>query len=96
MPHKNVPVFERRSVTRTIINRDALFFFGGQPAPLPCCIRNVTNIGAGIALSDATAVPFEFDISFDRFRSRRVCRLVWRRDDFVGVAFTDEPPAAAS
>jgi hypothetical protein len=90
-----MPVFERRSIARTMINRDALLFFCGQSGPFPCCVRNVTNIGAGIELNGTIAVPSRFDVSFDRFRTKRVCRLVWCHDDFIGVAFEDEAPPAA-
>jgi hypothetical protein len=94
MTHDIVPALERRAIARTTINRDALLFFRGESGPSPCCIRNITNLGAGIQLDGTTVVPDEFDISFDRFRTRRVCRLIWSRGDFVGVAFTDETSAA--
>jgi hypothetical protein len=94
MMHNETPVVERRSITRTTINRDALLFFPGQSGPFPCCVRNVTNLGAGIELNGAIALPLQFDVSFDRFRTKRTCRLVWsRHDDFVGVAFTEEAPS---
>jgi hypothetical protein len=93
MSHNIVPVLERRAIARTTINRDALLFFRGQSGPFPCCIRNVTNLGAGIELNGTTDLPDEFDVSFDRFRTRRICRLIWRRGDFVGVAFADEASA---
>jgi hypothetical protein len=32
-------------------------------------------------------VPSEFGISFDSFRTMRLCRMVWRQGDFLGVAF---------
>jgi hypothetical protein len=42
---------ERRAVGRTTINRDVLMFFIGQDRFHPCCVRDVTNLGACIRLN---------------------------------------------
>jgi hypothetical protein len=76
---------ERRAVARTTINRDVLMFFNGNIHA--CCVRNVTNHGAGLRLNGLNIVPSEFGISFDNFHTMRCCRLIWRDGDFVGVAF---------
>ena len=80
-------LFERRSKGRTIINRGALMFFAGQAGVHACCVRDVTNDGAGIRLSGLNIMPSEFDVSFDNFRTMRLCRLKWRDGDFAGVTF---------
>jgi hypothetical protein len=77
---------ERRTVGRTTINRDVLMFFAGQDGVRACCVRNVTNHGAGLRLNGQNIVPSEFGISFDNFRTMRRCRLIWRDGDFVGAA----------
>jgi hypothetical protein len=76
---------ERRAIGRTIINRQALLFFTGQSGVHGCCVRDITNHGAGIRLNGLNMVPLDFDVSFDNFRSVRRCRLIWREGDFVGV-----------
>jgi hypothetical protein len=78
---------ERRAVGRTTINRDALMYFSGQEIVHACCVRNVTNHGASLRLNGLNLLPSEFGISFDRFRTMRRCRLVWRDGDFVGATF---------
>jgi hypothetical protein len=78
---------ERRAVGRTTINRDVLMFFTGQDRVHECCVRNVTNRGASLRLNGVNIVPSEFGISFDKFRTMRRCRLIWRDGDFVGAAF---------
>jgi hypothetical protein len=78
---------ERRAVGRTTINRDALMYFAGRELVHACCVRNVTSHGAGLRLNGLNIIPSEFGISFDDFCTMRVCRLVWRDGDFVGVAF---------
>jgi hypothetical protein len=42
---------ERRAVSRTTINRDVLMFFTGQDRVHACCVRDVTNHGAGLRLN---------------------------------------------
>jgi hypothetical protein len=78
---------ERRAVGRTRINRDVLMFFAGQEPEHACCVRDVTNQGAGLKLNGLNIVPSEFGISFDNFRTMRRCRLIWRDGDLVGVKF---------
>ena len=83
-PPQNV---ERRAVGRTTIDRNVLMFFSGQKDVRACCVRNVTNQGAGLRLNGLNILPSEFGISFDNFRSMRKCRLIWRDGDFVGLRF---------
>jgi hypothetical protein len=78
---------ERRSVGRTRINRNALLFFAGQTGVFSCCVRDVTNQGAGIRLEGLNVLPVDFDLSFDNFRTIRASRVIWRDGDFVGIAF---------
>jgi hypothetical protein len=78
---------ERRAVGRTTINRDVSMFFVGQDRIHPCCVRDVTNLGAGIRLNGLNIVPSEFGISFDGFHTMRLCELIWREGDFLGAAF---------
>jgi hypothetical protein len=78
---------ERRAVGRTTINRDVLMFFTGQDRVYACCVRDVTNRGAGLRLNGLNILLSEFGISFDKFRTIRRCRLIRRDGDFVGVTF---------
>jgi hypothetical protein len=78
---------ERRSIGRTRINRNALLFFAGRTGVFSCCVRDVTNLGAGIRLEGLSVLPVDFDLSFDNFRTIRECRVIWRDGDFVGIAF---------
>jgi len=79
--------FERRSVTRTTISKDALLFFDAQRGVLTCRVQDVTNSGAGIELHSLNLLPLNFELSFDSFHTVRECRVIWRQGDFVGVAF---------
>ena len=53
----------------------------------PAEVRDVTNAGAQIRLNGLNVLPPNFELSFDNFRTVRKCRLIWRRGDFIGIAF---------
>jgi hypothetical protein len=76
---------ERRSIGRTIINRNASLLLVGRPGLVSCSVHDVTNHGAGIRLNCPSALPIDFELSFDNFRTARNCHLVWRNGDFLGV-----------
>lgn len=78
---------DRRAIGRTKIAKGALLFFGESVGISSCTVCDVTNSGAGIRLQGLKILPLEFALSFDNFRSVRMCRLVWRQSDFFGVAF---------
>jgi hypothetical protein len=79
--------FERRSIGRTRIAKGASLFFSAQTGVHSCGVTDITNVGAGIRTQDLPALPLNFELSFDNFRTVRKCRLIWRDGDFVGVAF---------
>jgi hypothetical protein len=53
---------ERRKIGRTRINRSALLFFTGRTGVYSCCVRDVTNQGAGIRLEGLNILPVAFDV----------------------------------
>ena len=78
---------DRRSIGRTKIAKSALLFFGEKTGVHSCTVRDVTNRGAGIRAHDLKVVPVNFALSFDNFRTVRMCRLIWRQGEFLGLAF---------
>jgi hypothetical protein len=82
-----MPMTDRRSTGRTKITKGALLFFGENGGVYACTVHDVTNSGAGIQLQGLKLIPLEFALSFDNFRSVRMCRLVWRKGDIFGATF---------
>jgi len=85
--HPGERAVERRSIGRTKILKGAQLFLSDKTGVHPCTVRNVTNVGAGIRAQDLKVLPLSFALSFDNFRSVRMCRLIWRQSDFFGAAF---------
>ena len=79
--------YERRFVCRTKIFKGALLFFSEKTGVHSCTVRDVTNVGAGIRVQNLKVIPLDFALSFDNFLTVRMCHLIWRQGDFLGVAF---------
>jgi hypothetical protein len=81
------PNNDRRLVGRTRVEKGALLFFKGQLGVRACDLTDVTNRGAGIRTHHLSVLPTSFDLTFDNFRTVRKCRLIWRKGDYLGLAF---------
>jgi hypothetical protein len=80
-------MFERREITRTKIVKVAQIALDQCPLVFQCNVHNITDAGACLELYDAPALPQLLDLSFDSFRTRRRCRVLWRNDTRAGVTF---------
>jgi hypothetical protein len=86
---------ERRDVARTRIRRNAEIVVIRRGADkVQVTLDNLTSTGACLTLASTDMVPDTFDLTFDRGRSCRPCRVKWRRGDQLGVSF--EKPAEPS
>jgi hypothetical protein len=55
----------------------------------PCTVLDVSQGGGRIRLDAPVSVPDQFHLLFTRTASvRRECRVIWRHDDCLGVAFS--------
>jgi hypothetical protein len=61
----------------------------GQGSPMrDCTLVDISDLGARLAINHAENVPDVFAIFLSPFaRPFRKCRLVWRKDEHVGVEF---------
>jgi hypothetical protein len=83
---------ERRSVGRTRLVKHAKIFT--DRSTIPCTVVDLTNRGACIELPDTRDVPDRFELSFGNRHAHRTCRVTWRTENQLGVAFdrSDSPP----
>jgi hypothetical protein len=52
-----------------------------------CLVRDLTNVGAQIEVSNAIHLPEVLEMTFDGGRSIRRCRIVWRTISGLGLEF---------
>ena len=77
---------ERRRLARSRVIKGAKLVVGTSSV-VDCVVRNLTNTGARIVVSNTAELPENLVLTFDGGRSLRPCRLVWRRLDETGVEF---------
>jgi hypothetical protein len=80
-------MIERRALERIEINQPALLHLDGVRGVHPCMVMNFHNQGAKLRCSTFHTVAFEFDLSFDGFKTTKRCHVVWRDGNSSGVEF---------
>jgi hypothetical protein len=85
---------ERRNCGRKRSLLGARIVFNNRSASLDCVLRNMSERGARIALSDAVTVPNEFELLVPRMGQNFRARLRWRSEAGCGVEFLASAPAA--
>ena len=78
---------ERRTVKRTRVSRNAKIIVPRRSPVIFCTVENITSGGACLKLASTFGVPPTFDLTFEHGRTRRWCRVVWRTNNKLGVAF---------
>src|ERR1700680_3731326 len=78
---------ERRAWPRSRVSRGAEIILGRGSPIIVCMLHDLTNFGVCMSLTGAELLPETFELTFDHGRSSRPCRVRWRLDDKVGVAF---------
>ena len=68
--------------------------FNNGNATMDCLVRDLSGIGARLALSETAALPDAFDLLIPAKDKVYKAALRWRRSDGVGVAFLDDRQAA--
>jgi len=78
---------ERRAVKRTRVSRNAKIIVPRRSPVIFCTVENITSVGACLKVARTFGVPETFDLTFEHGRTRRRCRVVWRTNNKLGVAF---------
>jgi hypothetical protein len=89
---------ERRAFRRTTVLRNAKIILGHRSPMVSCTLKDLTSHGACLSVASTYRLPDTFELTFEHGRSRRVCRVMWRTHDKLGVSFDplEEQPAAAA
>jgi len=90
---------ELRKISRKSLSgsaQRALIDFGDGSSPHNCMICDVSQQGARIAVVRQIDIPDEFRLMLGGGGAHRRCRVVWRSEQQVGVAFLTEPQNAVA
>ena len=80
----------RRGEARHRVARTATISDQTAPSPIPCVILDVSASGARLDVHASATVPQRFKLLIDIDGSERLCEVVWRRNNAVGVRFCDK------
>lgn len=70
--------------------------YAGGIGTASCVVRNLSETGAKLTLSESLNLPTHFDLVIAQKNAVHRCELRWRRGEEAGVAFLDaSAPAAA-
>ncbi len=85
---------DRRESVRDKVMYGGVAEIGDHGATRECIVRNISDHGATIEFSDVAQLPKEqLALRIARKGRSFFARVVWWRDNFVGVAFRAESPA---
>jgi hypothetical protein len=85
---------DRRQTTRDKVLYGGVAKLGETGVTKDCVVRNISEKGANIEFSNVVKFPKEqMSLTVARKGRSFLAKIVWWRDNFVGVAFSDEPPA---
>jgi hypothetical protein len=87
---------ERRAFRRTNVLRNAKIILGHRSPIVSCTLKDLTSHGACLSVASTYGLPDLFELTFEHGRSRRVCRVMWRTHDKLGVSFDPEMEQAAA
>ena len=85
---------DRRESVRDKVMYGGVAEIGDHGATRECIVRNISDHGAAIEFNDDFQLPKE-QLSLRIARKGRsfLAKVIWWRDNFVGVAFRAESPA---
>jgi hypothetical protein len=85
---------ERRKSQRTLV--DEVAYISSSGSSTRCRIANISDDGAALNVPDASFIPNCFHLMTERDRIVRSCRVVWLKQNQIGVQFEiaveEQPP----
>jgi PilZ domain len=52
-----------------------------------CAVRNVSKFGAALDVPTSFGIPHEFQLIIETNQVTRHCRVIWRKENRIGVTF---------
>ena len=84
---------DKRSELRQRVFLRGKILFNNGASSIDCLVRDISRVGARLALSETTSLPEVFDIHVAQKDHTYRARLRWRREDGAGVTFLDQEAA---
>jgi hypothetical protein len=86
-------MLDRRQRARDRVNYGGVAEVGERGASRDCVVRNISENGAQLEFSNDVRLPKDTILLTIARRGRSfLAKIIWWRDNFVGVAFSSETP----
>ena len=72
------------------VAKSAIIKFGERK--VECLVRSLSQTGAGMDVPNQFGIPARFELEIPSDQLNLPCRVVWRKDHRMGVAFTKPDP----
>jgi hypothetical protein len=87
-------MLDRRQDARDKVIYGGVAEIGGRNGPRDCIVRNISEKGASLEFSNVVRLPHErMSLTIARKGRSFLAKIIWWRDNFVGVAFSSESPS---
>jgi len=83
---------ERRKTPRLRSLLSGRVSFNQQRSTLDCLVRNISDDGALLLISDSIALPITFDLTIPQRQRSYPARLRWRDGERIGIVFEIQGP----
>jgi PilZ domain len=85
-------MLDRRQNTRDKVIYGGVAGIGEDGATRDCVVRNISEKGANLEFGNVVRLPKEqMSLTIARKGRSFLAKIIWWRDNFVGVAFSPEP-----
>jgi hypothetical protein len=74
----------RRAIRRRVLKGATIEF---DSTAFSCAVRNLSEAGAALDVPYVLAIPHEFTLITETDQLSRRCRVIWRKERQIGVAF---------
>lgn len=79
---------ENRKATRRRVLKGATIEF--DRSAFSCAVRNLSEFGAALDVPSSVGIPHEFQLVIQANQLTHQCRVVWREEKRIGVAFAQD------
>jgi hypothetical protein len=76
---------ERRAAQRRRVLQGASIEFDGRT--VECVLKNISATGAALQIDRRLCIPHEFKLNIAHGKICQNCRVVWRKEALIGLAF---------
>jgi PilZ domain len=87
---------EKRDQPRLRVMKAATIAFDGPGSGIRCTVRNISATGAALHVESQIDIPAWFNLVIAAEKFSKSCRVLWRKEKYIGVVFDQEVPVTAA